>query len=117
METLLVFLPTIFSFFTGLLISWGVYLGTVMILFSPKFDNDTHNLIKYICLGCLCTMNIGLLSLLFIFTGFAAFHMVTILFIEIWYADFLYRMTITPWNTPCHTILRNLSSKDCTKST
>lgn len=114
METILLFLPTIFSFFTGILVSWGIYLCVVLAFFSADFKNDTGKLVKNVCLVSLCTVNIFLLLLLFIFTSFTAFHMVTIIFIEIWYITFLYRVTIAPWNTPCHVIINAISNSKTT---
>ncbi len=109
METFLLFLPIIFSFFTGILISWGIYLCVLLTFFSSDFKNDTGKLVRNMCILSLCTVNIFLLLLLFVFTAFASFHMVTILFIEIWYITFLYRISIAPWNTPCHALLDNIS--------
>lgn len=108
METFLLLLPAIFSFFTGILISWGLYLCVVLHMFSDEFKEDQHNPMKNMCLIIVSLSTIFLFLLLFIFIDFASFHMVTILFIEIWYANFLYRITISPWNTPCHIFISSL---------
>lgn len=102
MEAILLFLPILFVFFTGTLISWGIYLMIIMMFPARKYNKKN---IKNMCLMAILIATIFLVGNLFIFTGFAAFHMPTILFFEIWYITFLYRITISPWNTPCHQLV------------
>lgn len=105
MESILLFLPIFFSFFTGMLIAWSLYLMIIMTCKSKANIGYSKNLIKTICLCVMFAFSVFLTSILFIFTAFAAFHMATILFLEIWYITFLYRITISPWNTPCHQLV------------
>ncbi len=105
METILLFLPTFFIFFTGMLISWGIYLMVVMVCKSEKDTSQDKKIIKKICLFGILVITTFLAGNLFIFTAFAAFHMPTILFLEIWYSTFLYRITVSPWSTPCQQLI------------
>jgi len=111
METILLFLPTFFTFFTGILISWGIYLIMSLIYMPNKKLDYSKKLIKNICLFAICSFTFFLVCALFIFTTFTAFHMPTILFLEIWYATLLYRITATPWDTPCHELVNWLKAR------
>lgn len=109
METILLFLPMFFIFFTGILIAWSAYLIAVMSCLAEKNIGRDKKTIKTMCLYVIAGFALFLLGNLFIFTSFAAFHMPTILFLEIWYVTFLYRITDSPWNTPCHQLVDKLT--------
>jgi hypothetical protein len=107
METLLLFLPTIFCFFSGILVSWGAYLAYGFVATLTNVNDKTDKLAEIMCIVVILTATVSILLLLFLFTAFAAFHMSTILFLEIWYTFFLYRLSVTPGFTPCHIILQH----------
>jgi len=117
MESILLFLPTFFSFFTGILIAWSIYLLVVMLCQSKTTISHSKKTIKMMCLYSILIFTVFLFSTLFIFTSFAAFHMPTILFLEIWYVTFLYRITISPWSTPCHQLVEMFSMRKKTLRT
>jgi len=109
METILLFLPTIFSFLTGILIAWGIYLMFVLSSIALMLPEGPRRLAKKWCICFLGGVSLTLFLLLFLFTGFAAFHISTILFIEIWYMSFLYRVNTAPWSTPCDTLIQKMA--------
>jgi len=109
METLLLFLPTIFSFLSGILISWGIFVMYRLSTIIEESTGEIKSAQKW-CIGCIAITTLMLASLLFFFTSFAAFHMSTILFLEIWYGIFLTRITFTPWNTPCKILVQKRNS-------
>ena len=112
METFLLFLPTIFCFFSGILVSWGAYLAYGFVATLTNVDDKTDKLAEIMCILVILVATISIILLLFLFTEFAAFHMSTILFLEIWYALFLYRLATTSGYTPCHVIIwRSAPSK------
>jgi len=99
METVLLLLPTIFSFMSGILIAWSTYL-----LYKLTGDSETTDpTIKITngwCMLLIAVIAISLIFILFVFTTFAAFHMSTIIFLEIWYATFLYHVSYAPAQQP-----------------
>ena len=107
METFLLLLPTIFCFFSGILVSWGAYLTYGFVSTLKEIDDKSDKMAELLCILMILAVSISIILLLFVFTEFAAFHMSTILFLEIWYALFLYRLAITPGYTPCHVIIRH----------
>lgn len=111
MESMLLLLPAIFSFFSGILISWSMFLAYRLIILSKAAQPETKTAELW-CVGGILVITALLFSFLFIFTEFAAFHMSTIIFFEIWYAFFLYRISATPWNTPCHILHEKSHTKN-----
>lgn len=109
METILLMLPTIFSFTTGVLIAWGIYLMLVLSSLANIIPDGEGKQAKKWCIFFLAATTFTLFSLLFIFPTFAAFHISTIIFVEIWYATFLYRVNASPWSTPCHELMQKLN--------
>lgn len=95
METVLLLLPTIFSFMSGILIAWSTYL-----LYKLAGDSETIDPMITIthgwCILLITAITLSLILILFVFTTFAAFHMSTIIFLEIWYATFLYHVSYAP---------------------
>jgi len=95
MELLLSTLPIIFSFWTGILIAWGGFAGykTAMTIYDvSKMGRKVRNSDIFQT----ATLSIGtalLIIVLFIVPHFAAFHLDTILFLEIWYSIFLMNVT------------------------
>lgn len=104
MEIVLLLLPIIFSFLSGILISWGIF---VMYRLSATIEISTGEIktAQKWCMFCVAMTTLVLTLLLFFFPTFAAFHMSTIMFLEFWYSIILVRITLTPWNTPCKLLI------------
>lgn len=94
MEYLITILPVIFSIATGLLIAWSIQssMSLIDILVLVKHHTRTSDVLR--SCGILCA-TLFLFFILFVATEFAAFHMITILILEVWYAVYLYIMSLT----------------------
>lgn len=95
MELLLSTLPAIFAFFTGILIAWGGFAGykTVMTMFDFI---DMGRKVRHSDMWQAVSLLFGtilLVIVLFVTPQFAAFHLDTILFLEILYSLFLFKVT------------------------
>jgi len=95
MELLLSTLPAIFAFFTGILIAWGGFAGykTVTTMYDViDMGRKVRHSDMYQAV-CLLSGTVLLVIVLFVTPQFAAFHIDTILFLEILYSLFLINVT------------------------
>ena len=95
MEGILSLLPAIFCFWTGILIAWGFFAGYK----SAAIIHDvvemgrkvrTSDLAQVVTIAVVTSL---LFIVMFVTPQFTAFHMDTILFLEIWYSIFLLYVT------------------------
>jgi len=97
MEHLITLLPIVFSLLTGILISWGIHIG--MCLFSTiKIIQHLRGQVRHsdlIQMAAIVSITSVLSVLLFFVPQFAATHMITIVFVEIWYMIFLFFVSET----------------------
>lgn len=101
MEFLIEHLSLIFSYFTGILITWGLYLGYEhhnVISFNKTVDNS-HCLADEIQMKFLFVMSLILAAILFVFPT-SITHILDILFgLEIWYAVSLSRISVNVYKS------------------
>jgi len=92
MEHVLLLIPTFFCILTGILIAWGVQTETsiINIVRIVSQFKDSVRPTEYLRGTVIGVATILLAVLLFAVPEFAAFHMVTILLMELWYAAFLF---------------------------
>lgn len=95
MEALIISLPILYCFFTGILIAWGmqVFACLYSIINTVTHYRKRARTLEVIQLSIVAIVTIVLFILLFYATSFAAFHMASIFFSEIWYAIFLFYVT------------------------
>ena len=87
MNEFIMLMPIIFTISSSLLLAWSLMLIFKLLNLHCK-ETKLKKLEKFY-LGAIFTVAIIITSLLFIFTEFAAFHMSTLILLEIWYFVFL----------------------------
>jgi len=95
MQGLLSLLPFIFCFWTGILIAWGAFTGykNATIVHNVLSSGRKARRSDLIQLSVITIATSLLITALFILPQFVAYHLDTILFLEIWYSLFLLYIT------------------------
>ena len=87
MNEFIMLMPIIFTISSSLLLAWSIML--IFKLLNLHCQETKLKKLEKIYLGAIISVTIIITSLLFIFTNFAAFHMSTLILLEIWYFVFL----------------------------
>lgn len=95
MEKLISLSPLIFCFWTGILIAWSgvVMYNTSMVIYNVVHMDRFIRNSDIIQLVVVAVGSILLLVALFVTTYQTAFHLDTILFLEVWYSIFLFHIS------------------------